>query len=71
MPKSKVLEPLRAISDTILDDGRRKLVYNNGAVFIAPPLPGGDWAERKAKELSDINYAILRRHKREQEMTMM
>lgn len=64
MPK-KSQEQLAAVSDTFLEDGRRKIAYNNTAVFIALPLPGGDWAERKAKELSDINYEILRRRKQQ------
>lgn len=45
----------------VLPDGRTELSFSNGGKFIYPPLPGGDWAERKARELSEINYKIMRR----------
>ena len=47
------------VQNEVLPDGRTKLTLKNGAVIIMPPVPGGDWLQRKAKELCDIQYRYL------------
>lgn len=52
-------------SEEVLPDGRTVLRFANGGRFTYPPLPGGDWAQRKGREMSRINYDIRRRLARE------
>ena len=48
-------------TEETLPDGTTAMTFANGAKGSFPPLPGGSWRERKARELSRINYDIKRR----------
>ncbi len=52
----------------IMPDGRKKMTMRNGAVGYSAPLPGGDWMQRKSREICDIQYRILERLIREEKM---
>ncbi|MCL2003578.1 MAG: hypothetical protein FWG72_06210 [Oscillospiraceae bacterium] len=67
MSKRKPRNPAdyEVIHKETLPDGRLKIILRNGAVCHAAPLPGGDWMERKARELCNIQYGIMERIARE------
>ncbi len=66
-PKKKPLNRVdfEVVCTEILPDGRIKMTMRNGAIGYAAPLPGGDWLQRKSREICDIQYGIILRQMRE------
>lgn len=61
---SKCKEPAarRIETITLLPDGSTEYKLSTGGIVIVPPLPENKaWRDRAAREMSDINYGIIRR----------
>lgn len=67
---AKQKEPVKRYieSITVRPDGKTEYTFNTGGIVIVPPLPASQaWRDRVARELSDINYRIIRRMMAEKE----
>lgn len=61
MAANKADPAFRVVAREKLPDGRTKHIMANGCISYSAPLPGGDWSARKARELSNMMYEILRK----------